>query len=254
MKWKMQSAEINEIAAAIAAAQLEMSHAHKDSNNPHFKSKFASLASVIDAAKEGFSKHKLAFIQTMQAIDKDLYLVTMLLHPSGQWLKSYTPVLLGDRATPQVMGAAISYARRYALSAFAGISQEDDDGETGEGRGPVAHVNGLSGSTLVSDAKTIRMQTKAKPKAVVSDKSPIEKVLQIAADCDWTVEHLKRYITPAYHAKSSQDLSESQLEDLTRVIRTYDVDTALKVLDASTRAKKRSEEPSWSDAPWDEKK
>ncbi len=128
MSHALQSEQINEIAMALAKAQADMGHAHKDSTNPHFKSSFASLAAVIDAVREPFANQQISFTQAMTKIDGDLVLATTLLHSSGQWLRSFTPILI-EKASAQAMGSATSYARRYALSAIAGLSQTDDDGE-----------------------------------------------------------------------------------------------------------------------------
>lgn len=118
-----QSESIDKIVPALLKAQEKIHHATKDSKNPHFNSKFASLESVIDATKGPLGEQGIVVIQQPQ----NSWLVTTLAHTSGQWFKSYTALLL-DKQTAQSQGSSISYARRYALAAMTNITQVDDDG------------------------------------------------------------------------------------------------------------------------------
>ena len=132
-----QSVEINELAAALSKAQGEMQAAIKDKLNPFFKSSYADLGSVWDAARPVLSKYGLSVIQTTQTNDdwSKTVLVTTLAHTSGQWIKSFLP-LNPAKNDSQGIGAAITYLRRYSLSAIVGVvCDDDDDGETAVGRG-----------------------------------------------------------------------------------------------------------------------
>jgi hypothetical protein len=113
------SEQINEIATALAKAQGVMDAAGKDAANPHFKSKFASLASVREAIRKPLSDNGLAY--------------TRLIHSSGQFIGDTLRVPLAQ-ATPQGVGSASSYGRRYALMAIVGLAAEDDDAEAAHGR------------------------------------------------------------------------------------------------------------------------
>ena len=130
-----QSESINELATALSAAQAEMGGAVKDSANPFFKSKYADLTSVVKAIKEPFSNHGLSYTQFPCAADGCVGVTTRLMHSSGQWLESeyMLPMVKND---PQAAGSAITYARRYALQAMAGIPTADDDAESAMLRGP----------------------------------------------------------------------------------------------------------------------
>lgn len=128
---------INELAAALSKAQGEMQAAIKDKINPFFKSSYADLGSVWDAARPVLSKHGLCVMQTteMVADGTKIVMVTTLAHTSGQWMKSYLP-LNPAKNDSQGIGAAITYLRRYSLSAIVGVvCDDDDDGETAVGRG-----------------------------------------------------------------------------------------------------------------------
>ena len=129
-----QSESINELATAMAAAQAEMGGALKDSANPFFKSKYADLTSVVKAIKEPFANHGLSYTQFPCAADGCVGVTTRLMHNSGQWLESeyMLPTVKQD---PQSAGSAITYARRYALQAMAGIPTADDDAESAMLRG-----------------------------------------------------------------------------------------------------------------------
>lgn len=125
---KIQSDQINELAAALAKAQGELAPAIKDSSNPFFKSKYADLSSVWTSCKEPLAKNGLAVIQTMDMKDGQFVLLTTLAHASGQWMRSCLPIL-SEKNNAQGLGSAITYMRRYALSAIVGITcDEDDDG------------------------------------------------------------------------------------------------------------------------------
>jgi len=156
-----QSESINNLAAALVKAQAEMGGAVKDSANPFFKSKYADLTSVVRAVKEPFAKHGLAYTQFPICSEGAVGVVTRLIHESGEWLEAeYTLPMV--KADPQAAGSAITYARRYALQAMAGIPTADDDAESAMIRGEVApdpmqvHLeavaNNLTAITYIKDA------------------------------------------------------------------------------------------------------
>lgn len=138
-----QSEAINELSAALSKAQGEMQAAIKDKINPFFKSSYADLGSIWDAARPVLSKYGLCVMQTTE-ISQDtmrIVMVTTLAHTSGQWMKSYLP-LNPSKNDSQGIGAALTYLRRYSLSAIVGVvCDEDDDGETAVGRGKYQQKN-----------------------------------------------------------------------------------------------------------------
>lgn len=125
----MQTSEaINELAAALAKAQAEITNPAKDAQNPHYRSFYADLAAGIGAIKAPLSKHGIAVTQLPRLDGDVLMLDTRLIHSSGQWIQSEFPACRFP-AKPQEVGSAITYARRYSLFAMVGIAGEDDDGE-----------------------------------------------------------------------------------------------------------------------------
>lgn len=131
-----RSENISEIAGALAKAQGEIRAAVKDSTNPHFKSRYADLASVWEACRAPLSKHGIAVVQGPSNEDSGATSVTtLLLHSSGQWIEGKLSVapLKNDA---QGIGSVITYLRRYALAAMTGVAPDDDDGEAAVGRPP----------------------------------------------------------------------------------------------------------------------
>ncbi len=129
IKGMFMSPHIDKLAAALAKAQGEIKSAAKDSTNPHFKSKYADLASLDEASKEPLAKHGLAVVQLPRATGRSVTLIYVLLHESGQFLGSDL-TMTAQQDTPQAVGSCITYQRRYTKAALVGISQDDDDGNS----------------------------------------------------------------------------------------------------------------------------
>jgi len=114
--------------AALAAAQLEMGRALKDSTNPAFRSKYADLASVCDACMPALNKHGIAVLQPVFDDDTGRYVKTIFVHgDSGEQVECRVPLIVGKNDM-QGYGSAFTYGRRYGLMGMAGIAPEDDDG------------------------------------------------------------------------------------------------------------------------------
>lgn len=130
------SGAIDQIAAALVAAQSEMSHAVADKSNPHLKNNYADLGSVIDAVRPALNRHGIALVQTPEPGGEGwLICSTRLIHTTGQWLASTFAVPV-QKADAQSYGSALTYARRYSLMAVCGIAPEDDDGNAASGTRP----------------------------------------------------------------------------------------------------------------------
>lgn len=127
---EMQSEQVNELFKALSRAQGQLKAAVKDSKNPFYKSYYADLNSVFDACRDQLAQNDLCISQTMHFQDGQHFLITTLGHSSGQWLKSMAPIIVkAEKIDAQSFGSAVTYQRRYALSAIVGVSTEvDDDG------------------------------------------------------------------------------------------------------------------------------
>ena len=122
------SEETGLIAGALSKAQGEVKNPSFNRVNPHFKSKYADLGEVLSVVRPALSKHGIALMQITDVTDTGVVLHTRLTHSSGQWIEGVYPV--SQLGTHQQMGAALTYAKRQALSAMVGVAGEDDtDGE-----------------------------------------------------------------------------------------------------------------------------
>ncbi len=144
------------LAQALNKFQAAFHGVEKDASNPFFKSAYSSLHAVWSAVREPLTKSGLSIFQTVASVPvfqvietptqnpmaqagtmarttnevrKDYVVKTTLLHVSGENITFDFPILCAKVNDPQAFGSAVSYARRYALSAVLGVSQYDDDGE-----------------------------------------------------------------------------------------------------------------------------
>lgn len=125
----MQSEQTAELSAALAKAQAVMKAAAFNKINPHFKNKYADLAAVLDAIRKPLADNGLSITQTTEVRDQSFVLVTTLHHSTGQWIAGEYPLPIG--VTPQQLGSALTYARRYTLSSLACIAADEDDDAEG---------------------------------------------------------------------------------------------------------------------------
>lgn len=116
------------IYTAYAKAFAEIGAAAKQANNPHFKSKYADLPSVIDAIKGPLANHGLAFIQKPFDCERGVSIETILLHSAGEQMSLGVVSVPVDKNNAHGTGSAMTYARRYGLMAGFGVPAEDDDG------------------------------------------------------------------------------------------------------------------------------
>ena len=135
------SPELDKLAAALAKAQAALESAHKDSVNPHFRSTYADLTSIWEAARGPLTAQGLSVCQLpgFDAETGTVTLETVLLHSSGQWLSGIAGSPIG-KADAQGVGSCLTYLRRYALAAVAGVTADDDDGEAAVERQPRPEV------------------------------------------------------------------------------------------------------------------
>ena len=127
------SGGIGKLATALAKAQGVMDDALKLNKNPHFKSSYADLAAVRAAIQKPLSENGLAYVQLLSTSNDGLDVKTMLIHgESGEYIGDTLTIPLGQQRTPQAVGSAASYGRRYGLMALIGIAAEDDDGNAAQ--------------------------------------------------------------------------------------------------------------------------
>jgi hypothetical protein len=133
-----KSDSLVELTKSLVAFQSELKPVPKDSINPFFHSKYADISTIWETIRPLLFKHGFAVSQLPQEHDGKIILTTLLLHTSGEWLSSELLVVPDKPNNPQAVGSALTYARRYALSALLGIcSEEDDDAEVAVNRKPI---------------------------------------------------------------------------------------------------------------------
>lgn len=116
-----------ELFAALAAAQGEIENASKNAANPHFRSKYADLAEVLNTIRPVFAKHGLSLAQPPSFDGSLAHVTTILAHTGGGYITA-TASCVPAKSDAQGIGSATTYLRRYSAAAIAGIAQEDDDG------------------------------------------------------------------------------------------------------------------------------
>lgn len=149
-----ESEQVDQLHTALATAQGAMENATFNRVNPHFKNKYADLAAVWDAIREPLSKNGLSVTQTIGPYGEGTYLFTTLRHKSGQWIRSLFPLPQSSR--PQEFGSALTYARRYSLSAIIGIAaDEDDDANAAQANGKRENPNVNKPNDFVDKAEYV---------------------------------------------------------------------------------------------------
>lgn len=131
-----KSESITNIAVALIKFNSEVSKIEKDSANPHFKSKYASLDNIIDEIRPILTKHGLSIMQFPGGDGERFTMTTMLLHESGEWIESQPIVMRPVKNDPQGIGSCATYARRYSLSAFLSLNTGEDDDGNGASQSP----------------------------------------------------------------------------------------------------------------------
>lgn len=120
---------------SLAKAQSEMNHAAFDQTNPHFKSKFASLKSVIDAIKPALNANGIFFMQVSHPLDHGVGIETIFCK-ADEKLSTGVVMVPVDKANAQGLGSALTYAKRYSLAMACGIAADLDDDGNGAAAAP----------------------------------------------------------------------------------------------------------------------
>ena len=162
----MFSTTITKIAPALLAAQKEMGNSVKGSSNPFFKSRYSDLNSVREAVTPALHANGIAILQLTQNLNGKNFVVTTLLHESGEFITSETEVVSKDALNPQALGSAISYARRYGLQSMLSIGADDDDGEAATGRSASSKSNGTAKAPPAKGTGTITANRDLVPAAM----------------------------------------------------------------------------------------
>jgi len=124
------SETITEVAKSLVKFNSEVSRIAKDADNHFFRNRYSTLDTIIDEVRPILQKHGLSLMQFPSGDGQNVTLKTLLLHESGEWIESDEIMMKPVKNDPQAIGSAISYARRYSLTAFLSLNTgEDDDGD-----------------------------------------------------------------------------------------------------------------------------
>lgn len=145
-----KSESIKSLSEAMAKAQGEIENAGKNSINPHFKSKYADLAEVLNTVRPVWSANGLSIMQFPSYHDGVASVETLITHSSGEWISSIASAQVG-KPDAQGIGSATTYLRRYSAAAAAGIAQEDDDANSSIGAAP----KNKTGLDAIPDDKSV---------------------------------------------------------------------------------------------------
>lgn len=206
------SAETKEIDTALAKAQGQFNLASKDSLNPHWRQNYADLASIVQATRPMLSQNGLAIIQGLRRCETSWVLVTKMVHCSGQWYETEFPITPKDMS-PQSLGSAMTYAKRYAYAAITGAiaGDEDDDGEAAQGRSiarstTLTHNSGNREGTMAANHSTASSWS-------LTDKQ-LARLFAIATSAGYDSNEMKDLMKSKYKIESSKDLSKTQYEEI----------------------------------------
>jgi hypothetical protein len=141
-----------ELMGALASAQAEIENASKTSANPHFKSRYADLAEVLNTCRPVLAKHGICIMQSTGFDGATVAVSTVLAHKSGGWVSAVSNCVPA-KTDAQGIGAATTYLRRYSLAAIVAIAQEDDDGQSAQHAGKPAPTRTPAGIDKWLDAR-----------------------------------------------------------------------------------------------------
>lgn len=196
----MQKSEtIGKLAEALSKAQSEMPGALLDGRNPHFKSQYATLASVRNAAIPTLSKHGLTVSQLVSSTPNGHAVETILMHASGEWLSGIVELIV-EKNNMQGLGSAITYCRRYSLAALVGVVDQDDD----DGNQAVIHA------------------PKSKPepvKAWAPSGKDLQDLWSVAQSSGWSAEEMNVFSNECYSKPTPRILNEEEFKDMMHAVR-----------------------------------
>lgn len=198
----MKSESIKEISAALAKFQGQITSVKKDAINPYFKSRYATLDTIWDTIRKPLSENGLSVTQTMNIItdEKPLSVLdTTLYHTSGEWI-SGSMILNPVKDDPQGLGSAISYARRYSLSAILGIVADEDD-----------DANEATKPDKPSTEKPVSppVETPQKTEGGITE-DQVKKIYATAKEKNLSPEEAKAYIKKTFNKSSTKELTKAE--------------------------------------------
>lgn len=199
-----KSESIKNLAIALAKFQGEVSNPSNTATNPFFKSKYAPLETVLNTVRPILSKHGLSVVQAPSTEGNNITIATTLIHESGEYMEFPPLSLKMDKVTAQGAGSAITYARRYAISAILGISSEDDDD------GNIAEKQ--------SESNKVGKDHQALKDNSLATDSQVGLIGKLMKDKNYSAESMVSYTEKMYGKKSSQELTRQEASQLIEML------------------------------------
>ena len=193
------SESIGKLAAALAAFQAEVKDPARDGQNPHFRSKYVQIDGLLAAVRPMLAKNGLSVIQSTGGNGQDISVTTEILHTSGEWIRTDALVLKAVKADPQGAGSAVTYGRRYSLSAALGVAWDDDDDGNAASSAPAK---------------------KAEQKKPRKDEL-LREIAKTAKEIGVTNDDIKEVMKRRYSKGSSAELTEAEAADMEKNFVTY---------------------------------
>lgn len=178
------SDELKNLAKALAKFQADIKDPARDKDNPYFKSKYVALDGLLDAVRPVLAANGLSFIQSPVSNGQDMGVATLLMHDSGEWIESDPFMLHAVKNDPQAGGSAITYARRYSLSAVLGVAWDDDDDANMATKGHQSRSNAQNAPAKGNCTKAGRQAEKNASSSSQTQKKPtsVDDYYQLVID------------------------------------------------------------------------
>ena len=193
------STSIIKIAPALLEAQKKIGSAVKGSTNPFFHSTYASLGDVMEACKDILNENGIAVLQPIGTDENGVYVETVLLHTSGEFIADRLKIAPKSETNPQDQGSAISYARRYSLQSMVFIPAEDDDAEKAVSRKPEDSMEkATSGLATAKQTAFILKLLDEKGQSQEALEKKYGKISEITSDQAGTIIENLMNLKPAY--------------------------------------------------------
>lgn len=198
------SESIKAISKALTGFQRDLEEPTKDAANPFFKNKYVTLDKLLESIRPALIKNGLSFVQSPGGDGETITVTTLLMHESGEWIECDPLALKAAKVDPQGAGSAVTYARRYSLSAVLGVTWDEDD-------------DGAKASNVPLEK---RQTAKATPQK--GQEEDVSSVLRAIADGakkhDMPTAQITELIYKRYGKSSSKELTMQQALDLKKHI------------------------------------
>lgn len=201
---------MKQLAQALVKAQSKFEAAKKSASNPFHKSKYADLESVWEAVQGPLAEEGLAISQTFRHENDNIFLITHLIHTSGEMFTSEIPVI-AMKKDPQGYGSAITYFRRYSLQAILCLVTSDDDGEGAHGRNKKDEPK--------EEAKPAQGKSQDELKAVKDVEEEKRTIWIHLKKTGWPIEALAKLSESLFG--NTKDLSPENLKQLLEIAKKH---------------------------------